>query len=126
MYKLKNNPILLSHQIKILELFFSSPLTQNFFLTGGTALSAFYYAHRESKDFDFFCMENFNFQLIDDLIAKIAQKHGATVSVKVSTQTYKEIYLQNNREGWLQRIDIVREQPKHFGEIVTIDGVRVD
>lgn len=126
MYRLQDNPILLPYQIKILKLFFTDPLTSSFFLTGGTALSAFYFAHRESKDFDFFSIEEFRPKLIDELIAGIAIKTGATISVKVTTNTYKEIYLQNKKEGWLQRIDIVREQPKRFGKIVWVDGVRVD
>lgn len=126
MYKLQDNPILLSHQIKILKLFFTDPLTSSFFLTGGTALSAFYFAHRVSRDFDFFSIEEFRSKLIDELIAGIAKKTGAAVSIKVTTNTYKEIYLENKKERWLQRIDIVREQPKQFGKIVRIDGVRVD
>lgn len=50
MYRLHNNPILYPHQIKLLSLFFTSPFAKPFFLTGGTALSAFYLAHRESQD----------------------------------------------------------------------------
>ena len=49
-YNLQNNPILLPHQIEILKLFFATSFTKPFFLTGGTALSAFYLAHRDSKD----------------------------------------------------------------------------
>jgi predicted nucleotidyltransferase component of viral defense system len=54
MYNLASTPILTDWQKDILKRFFASPLTQSFFLTGGTALSAFYFAHRDSKDFDFF------------------------------------------------------------------------
>ena len=126
MYRLKNNPILLPYQIQILQLFFATPATQTFFLTGGTALTAFYFAHRDSKDFDFFSIEPFNFRLIDDLIANIAKKMTAIISVKVATNTYKEIYLENKKKGWQQRIDIVREQPGHFGKIATVDNIRVD
>lgn len=46
--------------------------------------------------------------------------------VKVASNTYQEIYLENSTDGWVQRIDIVKEQPKHFGELEIIDGVRVD
>lgn len=49
MLRLTNNPVLTTHQKKMLTLFFSAPLGQRFFLTGGTALSAFYLAHRLSK-----------------------------------------------------------------------------
>ena len=30
------------------------------------------------------------------------------------------------RDGWIQRVDVVREQPIHFGDISLIDGIRVD
>ncbi len=126
MYKLKNNPILLPYQIQILQLFFASPLTKSFFLTGGTALAAFYFVHRKSKDFDFFSIEDFNSKAIDELISHIAKKTGAAITVKVTTSTYKEIYLKNINEGWIQRIDIVHEQPKRFGKIVTVDNIKID
>ncbi|MBI5613584.1 hypothetical protein HY947_01550 [Candidatus Gottesmanbacteria bacterium] len=34
--------------------------------------------------------------------------------------------MEHKKDGWIQRIDVVREQPKHFGDIVIIDGIRVD
>ena len=126
MYKLKDNPILLPYQIEILKKFFQSPLTKDFFLTGGTALSAFYFAHRDSKDFDFFSIKPFNFKLIDDMVKKISREMNANLSVKVASDSYREIYLENKKENWEQRIDIVFEQPRHFGEIVNIDGILVD
>lgn len=126
MYKLHDNPILLEHQQTILREFFASPPTRAFFLTGGTALSAFYFAHRESRDFDLFSIEDFSFAQIDSVIAEIAHNMNAIVSVAVQSQTYKELYLRNDAKGWTQRIDIVREQPKRFGNVELVDGVRVD
>lgn len=126
MYSLKNNPILLPHQIEILRLFFGSNFGKQFFLTGGTGLSAFYLAHRDSKDFDFFSINSFDGQQIRVAINEIAQKMGCEVLPKVTSDTYHEIYLENKQNGWTQRIDIVKEQPKRFGDIVEIDGVRVD
>lgn len=126
MYSLKNNPILLPYQIEILRLFFGSNFGKQFFLTGGTGLSAFYLAHRDSKDFDFFSIDPFDGQQIRVVINEIAQKMGCEVLPKVTSDTYHEIYLENKQNGWTQRIDIVKEQPKRFGDIVEVDGVRVD
>ena len=126
MYSLKNNPLLLPHQRSILASFFASPLSQTFFLTGGTALAAFYFAHRDSKDFDFFSIEQFSMPQIGELLKAIAEELGASVSEKITTNTYKELYMTHPKNQWVQRIDIVREQPKHFGQIQDIDGVRVD
>lgn len=126
MYKLQNNPILLPHQIKILELFFGSEFAKPFFLTGGTALSAFYYAHRESKDLDLFTLEPFNLHLLNETIGFITTETGSKINIKVASNTYQEIYLENNKENWVQRIDIVHEQPKQHGELINIDGIKVD
>lgn len=125
-YNLKNNQVLLPYQVVFLRDFFASPLTEQFFLTGGTALSAFYLAHRESKDLDLFCMRDFEMRQIETLISDIAKKMKCEVSAKVSTSSYSEIYLHNKWENWTQRIDVVKEQPKHFGEIEQIGGVRID
>ena len=123
-YNLQNNPILLPHQIEILKLFFATTFAKPFFLTGGTALSAFYLAHRDSKDLDFFSLEKYDPQQLEVVILDIAQKMGCEIFTKVKSDTYNEIYLEN--VNWRQRIDIVKEQPKRFGEVVDIEGVRVD
>lgn len=126
MYNLKGNPILLPHQITILKLFFASPFAKPFFLTGGTALSAFYLAHRESQDLDFFTLEPFDTLVLRNTIQEIAGKTHATVTIQARSQTYYEIYLENAKERWRQKIDIVQEQPVHFGEIARVDTVAVD
>ncbi len=47
--------LLTPSQLRFLELFQKEPaLTQHFYLTGGTALAAFYLNHRLSEDLDFF------------------------------------------------------------------------
>ncbi len=126
MYKLRNNPILYPHQLKIMLLFFQTAFAEPFFLTGGTALSAFYLAHRESQDLDFFSLEPFDTFILRNTIQEIAKETESSMTFFTRSQTYNEIYLENKKEGWRQKIDIVQEQPKHFGEILTIDSIRVD
>lgn len=126
MLTLKNNPILTKYQIEILKAFFSSPLGQQFFLTGGTALAAFYLGHRLSKDLDLFTLEDFDSLLLEKTIEEVAQTMDATVTTRVKTPTYNEIYLQNAKENWTQRIDLVKDQPVVFGERREIDVITVD
>lgn len=126
MFKLNNNSVLTEYQTEILKKFFDSQFGKQFFLTGGTALSAFYFAHRESKDFDFFTLEAYDPARLKTTIEEISKAVGAQVKVKVVADTYQEIYLENQKSGWIQRIDIIYEQPKHFGEIVEVDGIKVD
>lgn len=126
MYRLHNNPILYPHQITLLSLFFSSPFAEPFFLTGGTALSAFYLAHRESQDLDFFSLQPFDTLALRTTMQEIADKTASVMTTHIRSQTYNEIFLENKKEDWMQKIDIVQEQPKHFGEITNIDNIHVD
>jgi predicted nucleotidyltransferase component of viral defense system len=126
MYKLLNNPILYPHQVKILNKFFQSVFAAPFFLTGGTALSAFYLAHRESQDLDFFSLEKYDTLLLRNTIQELANEMESDITFSIKSQTYNEIFIENKNKEWKQKIDIVQEQPKHFGEITTINNVRVD
>jgi len=126
MFKLTGNPILYPHQKKILTLFFLSPFSKSFFLTGGTALSAFYLAHRESQDLDFFSIEKFDTLTLRTTFQEIASQIEAEITISQRSQTYNEIYLDNKKENWRQKIDIIQEQPKHFGKLLKIEGVTVD
>lgn len=125
-FNLTNNPILYPHQIKILRSFFARDFARPFFLTGGTALSAFYLAHRESKDLDLFTLQAYDWEALNQVVNELAQETNSKITVKVKSNTYNEIYLENEKESWIQRIDFVHEQPIHFGQIVEIDGIRVD
>lgn len=126
MYKLDNNPILFPHQTAILKEFFATPFAKPFFLTGGTALSAFYLAHRESQDLDFFSLEAFDTLVLRTTMEEITTSMQVTLTSHQRSQTYTELFLENKKAGWTQKIDIVQEQPKHFGDIVTIEQIRVD
>ena len=126
MYKLHNNPILYPYQTTLLSLFCTSPFGKPFFFTGGTALSAFYLAHRESQDLDFFSFKPFDTLALRTTMQEIAEKTNSTMTIHIRSQTYNEILLENKKEGWTQKIDIVQEQPKHFGDIVYIDSIPVD
>lgn len=126
MLSLKNNPVLTDYQIEILRIFFSSPLGGKFFLTGGTGLAAFYLAHRLSKDLDLFTIEEFDPLELQKLIEQIAKGTSSTFITKVKTQSYNEIYFENQKNGWVQRVDIVKDQPVLFGERKKMDFVIVD
>lgn len=126
MYSIKNNPILFPHQTKLLRLFFDSPVGQKFILTGGTALSAFYIGHRHSKDLDFFTIEKFDSLQLDRIIKQIARSMSSKLRAQVRTEQYWELYLENKREGWTQRVDFVQEQPVLFGKRKTVEKIIID
>lgn len=126
MLSLKNNPVLTRYQIKILKIFFSSSIGKQFFLTGGTALAAFYLAHRRSKDLDLFTLKDFDSLELNKIVEKIAQETACLIQTKVKTETYQEIYLKNKKNIWIQRIDIVKEQPTVFGKQKKVNSIIVD
>jgi predicted nucleotidyltransferase component of viral defense system len=64
--------ILTNLQEKILHLFSEIPDQEAFYLTGGTALSAFFLKHRKSNDLDFFTS-------IEELIIPLSQKLETTL-----------------------------------------------
>lgn len=126
MYTLHNNPILYPHQVKILSLFFKSDFAKPFFLTGGTALAGFYLGHRESQDLDFFSLEPYDTLAMQTTLQEIAKDMNAEITSPHRSQMFNEFFLKNKDEGWTQKIDIVQEQPKRFGEIISIDSIKVD
>jgi len=126
MFNLEDNPVLTPYQVHILKTFFASNLGQQFFLTGGTALAAFYLGHRQSQDLEFFTLQDFELLELEKIIERIAANVSTAVKTKVKTSDYTEIYLENKKENWIQRLDFIKEQPIVFGERVKVDGVIID
>lgn len=70
-------PILNNNQIKFLdEVKNTQFLARNFYLTGGTALAAFYLHHRYSEDLDFFSEKEIDFLNLDTAIKSMKDKLG--------------------------------------------------
>lgn len=69
--------ILKSWQKKVINFLISYPGFEKFYLTGGTALAAFYLHHRFSDDLDFFSYEKIDPIFVHDLANKIKNLIGA-------------------------------------------------
>lgn len=64
--------ILTPLQKKFIELFAKNkPLKNRFYLTGGTALAAYYLNHRYSEDLDFFSLEPVDIMAIEVFLKEI-------------------------------------------------------
>lgn len=70
---ISDNPILTDDQKLFLTHFLTSPLLESFYLTGGTALSAFFFHHRLSEDLDFFSQETVGIETILPFIKSVPQ-----------------------------------------------------
>lgn len=69
--------ILTSAQKSVLNAVANEPRMADFYLTGGTALSAYYLHHRISDDLDFFCSKELDIVFIHDFVQKLRGGIGA-------------------------------------------------
>jgi predicted nucleotidyltransferase component of viral defense system len=115
--------ILTALQWDFLTTFFS--VSPPFFLTGGTALSAFYLQHRYSEDLDLFTLDGEAFDRVPLYLADASAKIGASA---VSLQTAPQFRRYKiNRQGESVIVDFVREVVPQIAEGKnTFDGIMVD
>lgn len=112
-------------QHTFLTRFFAYDLGQQFFLTGGTALAAFYLYHRLSADLGIFTVDDAAFGLLDAELGRLGRELGCTVSTRVSTPAFRQIVL-TAEDGNTLKVDLVRDIDVQFGERRRAAGVIVD
>ena len=103
--------------------FFS--INNDFFLTGGSALSIFYFDHRYSYDLDLFSEKSKDLYLVNKQVTHVADKIGAKVE-KVSTSPLFCRYALS-RDGQTEIVDFVLEKvPPVFNHKNTYGNIVVD
>lgn len=113
-------------QDDFLEVFFSESFASDFYLTGGTALSRFYFNHRISDDIDLFTQnQKIDFSHVNSLILRILDKLKLKIIKQVNTDTFLQ-YITENRSGNTLKVDFVKEIPIHFGEFKMVGKTRID
>ncbi len=118
--------ILTPLQAKFLEAFFRKSESQSFFLTGGTALSAYYLYHRYSEDLDLFTLDKEALHPISLAVKEIADELKLKLTVVRTLETLHQYTLEEAGKPEILKIDCVREIPVQFGEIGKQGVVRVD
>lgn len=111
-------------QEEVLQSFFARPIGKAYFLTGGTALSGFYFYHRESIDLDLFTFETIEIEPVRQIFKVIATAAHLSLDHRVATEGYHKFFLIGKKEEL--KIDLVREQNVHFGKFRTFDNIIVD
>ena len=119
--------ILTNLQKKILILFSKLPDKEAFYLTGGTALSAFFLQHRRSHDLDFFTN-------IEELISPMSQKLEASLKKENFTverlrgfHSFVELSVSSTAD--LTAIHIALDSPFRFeqpSDYEEIPGLKID
>lgn len=119
--------ILTEGQQAILSQIGRSPLRQEFFFTGGTALSAFYLRHRYSDDLDFFTESPLAVPRVPGVMEKVAAELGAAVQFRRMTGSFLECFL-TFPSGELVEMDFAQDAPFRFGprRLVESFGIEVD
>ena len=111
-------------QWSALRKFFSSPLSAQFFLTGGTALAGFYFNHRTSVDLDFFTLQTFDHRKLKEYLEAIARSVGGGYEVKTDADSLLTGLIKVGEESL--KVDLVQDIPVHFGALQTAGAIRVD
>jgi predicted nucleotidyltransferase component of viral defense system len=113
-------------QDRFLEQFFAGPLAEHFYLTGGTALARFYFHYRESLDLDLFTNDfSQDFAHVNQVVLGILHALNLQITNQVITDTFIQ-YIVADQSGVSLKVDLVKDVPVHFGELVVKNGVRLD
>jgi predicted nucleotidyltransferase component of viral defense system len=116
------NDILTPLQTALLDEFFSTSVGQSFFLTGGTALAAYYLHHRLSKDIDLFTTSDEAFAQVQGAIEYIAPRLDCRVNRRAASPWFQQFFLE--RDDIRLQVDTVRDadiqfgEHKHFGKVI--------
>lgn len=85
--------ILTPFQKQLLKAIADSALSPNFYLTGGTALAAFYLQHRFSEDLDFFSADPNAVRLVPPELERIALRLDAQIEFSRTFNTSVECFI---------------------------------
>lgn len=121
-FGIKNNSVLTELQFKILSQLQSEPMiSKHFYLTGGTALSAFYLSHRFSDDLDFFTHDQ-SLENIPKIFASFCESLELSCKTVDVSPTFQRFLVEK-----LLKIDFVRDVPFRVGTpLLTDEGIFID
>lgn len=102
--------ILTQFQQLLLKTIGRSPLASDFYLTGGTALAAFFLRHRLSEDLDFFTADPNAVQLVRGHLEQVAIQLDATVEFSRTFNTFVECFV-TSPAGEPVKLDFAQDTP---------------
>lgn len=114
-------------QRRLLQEIGSSPLRDEFFLTGGTALAALYLHHRYSLDLDLFAENPAALTQVPPIMQEIASRLGVTITFTRTLGTFLEAFV-TSQDGERVEFDFAQDSPYRL-KPTRIDpdfGMRVD
>lgn len=112
-------------QASFLARFFATNVGQLFFLTGGTALAAYYLHHRLSVDLDLFTLDDLALREADILVPQLAVDLGCRIGRARQTEHFRQFLLEPEADPPLQ-VDLVRDFGPQYGHHERHGDVIVD
>ena len=97
-------------QLNLLAAIVRSPLRDDFFLTGGTALSAFYLQHRYSLDLDFFTANPAALVQVPAVMQQIVNGLGAEVTFTRTLGSFMECFVRTSNNERVE-FDFAQDNP---------------
>jgi hypothetical protein len=95
-----------------------------FYLTGGTALSRYYFSHRYSEDLDLFVNDDNNFNRYITLFYRVLEEHQHSLfEIDHQRTARSENFLQLfiRREEVELKVDMVNDVAPHYGDLIEDD-----
>ncbi len=119
--------ILTSFQKELLKVIGRSSLGDNFYLTGGTALAAFYLQHRFSEDLDFFTADPNAIRLVASSLEAVSQQCAATLEFSRTFNTFLECFI-TSPTGERVKLDFAYDTPYRLQptELNPTYGIQLD
>ncbi|MCM8797923.1 MAG: nucleotidyl transferase AbiEii/AbiGii toxin family protein [Candidatus Omnitrophica bacterium] len=114
-------------QEEVLKVFGSISESDNFCLTGGTALAEFYLRHRKSNDLDFFSKEEAIIVPFSFRLEEVLRKRGLDIERRRSFASFVELIVKKENES--TDIHLAQDSPFRFEEpkdSVEFPGVKID
>ncbi|PIR41909.1 MAG: hypothetical protein COV30_01150 [Candidatus Yanofskybacteria bacterium CG10_big_fil_rev_8_21_14_0_10_37_15] len=116
--------ILKEWQKKSIDFVFANKQLNDFYLTGGTALSGYYLQHRISDDLDFFSFGDFDSMFLHSIAESLKKVIGAEdVRFSKSYDRNQFFYIVNEEEN---KIEFTKYPFKQLQEIKNFNGARID
>lgn len=122
MKSIKNNPILTKDQKSLLGNLQRWPQSSKFYLTGGTALSAFYLQHRLSEDLDFFTEDDVETESILSFLKTLPEVRDLNLERKFD----RKIFIIRYSDGEALRVEFTKYPFKRIRSFQRVEGIQVD
>ncbi len=87
------------------RIFDNKDISQNFYFTGGTALSVFYYQHRYSEDLDFFTENDFGDETIIKFVNSVSEE--LELKVRFTRRDKARIFELTKKDRFAIKLDFV-------------------